>query len=156
MSGGRPRPLQRRLLRTFVALGLLGLLVVGVTGYTITQWQGTEDTLSRHYLRSLRLQEVRALAFDALTSVPAAVRGEPDARADYERAREPLGAAFDDWADLAEDDGERAEVAAVRDAAARLDEGAQRVLDLVDGGRTGRPRPCWPRWRPPWSSRSRA
>ncbi len=136
MSRGGARPLRRRLLRSLVALGVLGVLVVGVTGFTIVQWQATEDTLSRHYVRSLRLQEVRALAFDALTQVPAAVRGEPDARAEYEQDRRPLGRAFDEWADLAEDEGERAEVAAVRDAAARLDEGAQRVLDLVAAGRT--------------------
>ncbi|SFP52884.1 Signal transduction histidine kinase [Geodermatophilus dictyosporus] len=134
MTDTRTRPLQRRLLRTFAALGLLGLLVVGVTGYTLVQWQATEDTLSRHYLRSLRLQEVRALAFDSLTQVPAAVRGEPDATAEYDESRAPLGRAFAEWADLAEDDGERAEVAAVRDAATRLDEGARRVLDLVATG----------------------
>ncbi|MEX5718257.1 ATP-binding protein [Geodermatophilus maliterrae] len=136
MSGTRPRPLQRRLLRSLVALGLLGVLVVGVTGFTLVQWTETEQTLSRHYVRSLRLQEVRAQAFDALTQVPAAVRGVPDARAEYEQARQPLDRAFDEWAALADDAGERAEVTAIRDTAARLDEGADRVLDLVDAGRT--------------------
>jgi two-component system, OmpR family, sensor kinase len=128
------RPLRRKLFRVFVALGLLGLLLVGVTGYTIVQWRETEETLSRHYVRSLRLQEVRALAFEAFTQVPAAVRGEQGARTEYETRLEPLGRAFDEWAALVEDDGERAQVTAVRDAAEQLDAGADRVLDLVEGG----------------------
>ena len=49
MSAGS-RPLRRKLYRVFVALGLLGALLVGVAGYTIAQWQTTEDTLSRHYV----------------------------------------------------------------------------------------------------------
>lgn len=133
MSAGS-RPLRRKLFRVFVALGLLGLLLVGVTGYTIVQWRETEETLSRHYVRSLRLQEVRALAFEAFTQVPAAVRGEQGARTEYETRLEPLGRAFDEWAALVEDDGERAQVTAVRDAAEQLDAGADRVLDLVEGG----------------------
>ena len=133
MSAGS-RPLRRKLFRVFVALGLLGLLLVGVTGYTIVQWRQTEETLSRHYVRSLRLQEVRALAFEAFTQVPAAVRGEQGARTEYETRLEPLGRAFDEWAALVEDDGERAQVTAVRDAAEQLDAGADRVLDLVEGG----------------------
>ena len=134
MSAGA-RPLRRKLFRVFVALGLLGLLLVGVTGYTIVQWRQTEETLSRHYVRSLRLQEVRALAFEAFTQVPAAVRGEQGARDEYESRLEPLGRAFDEWAALVEDDGERAQVAAVRDAAGQLDAGADRVLGLVEAGR---------------------
>ena len=134
MSPGS-RPLRRKLFRVFVALGVLGLLLVGVTGYTIVQWRQTEETLSRHYVRSLRLQEVRALAFEAFTQVPAAVRGEQGARGEYETRLEPLGRAFDEWAALVEDDGERAQVAAVRDAAEQLDAGADRVLGLVEGGR---------------------
>ncbi len=133
MSAGS-RPLRRKLFRVFVVLGLLGLLLVGVTGYTIVQWRQTEETLSRHYVRSLRLQEVRALAFEAFTQVPAAVRGEQGARAEYQSRLEPLGRAFDEWAALVEDDGERAQVAAVRDAAGQLDAGADRVLDLVEAG----------------------
>lgn len=133
MSAGS-RPLRRKLFRVFVALGLLGLLLVGVTGYTIVQWRETEETLSRHYVRSLRLQEVRALAFEAFTQVPAAVRGEQGARTEYETRLEPLGRAFDEWAALVEDDGERAQVTAVRDAAEQLDAGADRVLDLVESG----------------------
>lgn len=134
MSAGS-RPLRRKLFRVFLALGVLGLLLVGVAGYTIAQWQATEDTLSRHYVRSLRLQEVRALAFEAFTQVPAAVRGEPGTRAEYETRLEPLGRAFDEWAALVEDDGERAQVAAVRAAAEQLDAGADRVLALVEAGR---------------------
>ena len=99
MSAGS-RPLRRKLFRVFVALGLLGLLLVGVTGYTIVQWRETEETLSRQYVRSLRLQEVRALAFEAFTQVPAAVRGEQGARTEYETRLEPLGRAFDEWAAL--------------------------------------------------------
>lgn len=136
MSAGS-RPLRRKLFRVFAVLGVLGLLLVGVAGYTIVQWQQTEDTLSRHYVRSLRLQEVRALAFEAFTVVPASVRGEPDARAEYADRLEPLGRAFDEWAALVEDDGERAQVAAVREAAGQLDAGADRVLDLVEGGQQG-------------------
>ena len=136
MSAGS-RPLRRRLFRVFAVLGVLGLLLVGVAGYTIVQWQQTEETLSRHYVRSLRLQEVRALAFEAFTVVPASVRGEPDARAEYADRLEPLGRAFDEWAALVEDDGERAQVAAVREAAGQLDAGADRVLDLVAMGSLG-------------------
>jgi signal transduction histidine kinase len=130
-----PRPLRRKLFRVFVALGLLGLLLVGVTGYTIAQWRETEETLSRHYVRSLRLQEVRALAFEAYTQVPDAVRSGESTRTEYRDRLGPLGRAFDEWAALVEDDGERAQVAAVRDAAAQLDAGADRVLGLVEGGR---------------------
>ena len=44
MSAGS-RPLRRKLFRVFAVLGVLGLLLVGVAGYTIVQWQQTEETL---------------------------------------------------------------------------------------------------------------
>ena len=130
------RPLRRKLLSSIIALGLLGLLVVGVTTYTVVQWRETEQTLSRHYLRSLRLQEVRALTFEAFKEVPDALIGlDENPRQDYDRRLEPIGRVFDEWAALAEDDEERAEVTAVRQATQRLDRSAHELFDLVDTAR---------------------
>lgn len=130
------RPLRRKLTTTFVALGLLALLVIGVTSYTVVQWRDTEDALSRHYTRSLRLQEVRALTFEAFKEVPdAVIGGDIDPREDFTPLLEARGRAFQEWASVVEDDAERAEVAAVRAAAQRLDANAIEIFDLVDAGR---------------------
>ena len=127
------KPLKRKLTTTFVALGLLGLMVIGVTGYTLTQWRASEEEQRRHYTRSLRLQEVRALTFEAYKEVPdAVIGGDPDARQDYERRLAPIDDAFEEWASLAEDDAEVAEVAEVRMAAEQLQQSASRVFDLVE------------------------
>ncbi len=127
--------LRRKLSTVFVALGLLGLLVVGVTSYTVVQWRGSEEEQARHYTRSLRLQEVRALSFEAYKEVPdAVIGGDQDARQDYERRLAPIGSAFEEWASLADDDDERDEVALVRAAAEELQASAERVFDLVDRG----------------------
>lgn len=133
--------LSRRLTATFTALGVIALLVVGVTGYTLTQWRGSADEQERHYLRSLRLLEARALTFEAYKEVPDAVLGsDPDARADYTDRLAGIDAVFDDWAELAEDPAEEREVAEVRAAATALDDSADTVFDLVEQGRTAEAR----------------
>lgn len=127
--------LRRKLTTTFIALGLLGLLVVGVTSYTVVQWRETEQQQARHYTRSLRLQEARALTFEAFKEVPDALLGsDDDARDDYQDRLAPIGAVFEEWASLAEDDAERAEVMAVREAAMLLDDSAEQVFDLAEAG----------------------
>jgi len=128
--------LRSKLTTTFVALGLLGLLVIGITSYVTVQWRESEDEQARHYVRSLRLQEVRALTFEAYVEVPDAIIGvENDAREDYVRRITPIGDTFAEWAELAEDDAERSEVEQVRAAAEDLAAGAERIFTLVDEGR---------------------
>lgn len=128
--------LRRKLTTTFVALGLLGLLVIGITSYTTVQWRETEDEQARHYVRSLRLQEVRALTFEAFIEVPdAIIAREDDARDDYVRRLTPIGDAFAEWAELAEDDAERSEVEQVRAATEELAASAERIFTLVEEGR---------------------
>ncbi|MCH1866014.1 ATP-binding protein [Nocardioides sp. CFH 31398] len=140
-DSGRPAPrrsLSRRLAATFTALGAIGVLVVGVNGYTLTQWRASEEEQERHYLRSLRLMEARALTFEAFKEVPdATLGGDPDARQDYEERTAGIASVLDDWASLAEDAAEEREVEQVRAAAAVLDDRADRVFDLVEQGRRG-------------------
>ena len=91
------RLLRRKLSSSLLALAVLGLLVVGVTGYTVVQWRATEQTLERHYVRSLRLQEVRALIFEAFMEVPDAVIGyDENPREEYLQRLESLEGVFED------------------------------------------------------------
>ncbi|WP_299058203.1 ATP-binding protein [uncultured Nocardioides sp.] len=137
-TGVGRRSLSRRLAATFTALGVVGVLVVGVNGYTLTQWRASEQEQERHYLRSLRLMEARALTFEAFKEVPdSTLGGDPDARQDYLERTDGITAVLDEWASLAEDADEEREVDEVRAAAGVLDDRADRVFDLVEQGRQG-------------------
>lgn len=129
------RLLRRKLSLSLLALAVLGLLVVGVTGYTVVQWRATEQTLERHYVRSLRLQEVRALIFEAFQEVPDAVIGYSlNPREEYLQRLESLEGVFEEWESLAEDDAERAEVVEVRAAAERVNNSAMEIFALTQSG----------------------
>jgi two-component system, OmpR family, sensor kinase len=129
--------LRRKLVTTFTAFAVLGVLVALVTGYTITQWTRSEATLQRHYARSLLLQEVQAVAFRAFKEAPDAVFGnDPDAREEFEELIVPALRRFEQWAALADDDPERAEVAQVRASFDTIVQDARTIFDLVDAGET--------------------
>lgn len=129
--------LRRKLFRTLSALAVVGLLVIAVTGFTVSQWSRTEETLQRHYARSLLLREVQSLGFRAVKEVPDAVAGEElsEARHVFETTLTPANEAFATWADLADDDAERQEVELVRAAFERLVDDSRAVFDLIEAGR---------------------
>jgi len=128
--------LRRKLLTTFGVLALLGVVIVGVTVWSIAQWQRTDELLEEHFERSLLLQNVRATTFRASMEIPEAVTGnDPDSREEFERVLEPVPRYFELWSDLADTPEEREEVARVREAQEQVVAGGGEALDLVEAGR---------------------
>ncbi len=128
--------LRRKLLTTFGVLALLGLVIVGVTVWSIAQWQSTDELLEQHFERSLLLQNVRATTFQASMEIPEAVTGnDPDSREEFEGLLEPIPEYFERWSELADTGEEREEVARVREAQEQVVAGGNAALDLVEEGR---------------------
>lgn len=128
--------LRRKLLTIFGGLGLLALLVVGVTFWMMTQWSSSSDALQEHYQRSLLLQRIRAATFRAFKEVPdAAFAGDEGARGEFEALLELAEEDFEAWGQLAFTEAERAQVAGVREAYDGLVHDAREALTLVEAGR---------------------
>ncbi|MCL1469932.1 ATP-binding protein [Argonema antarcticum] len=128
--------LRKKLLTAFGGLALLALVTAGVTVWAIAKWQDTEDKLQSHYLRSLLLQRVRAAVFRAVKEVPdAVVRGDKNAKQQFEKSLKPVEQDFKRWADLAHDEEERKQVQQVRKAYEDLVRDSRRIFDLVKAGR---------------------
>ena len=128
--------LRRKLLTTFGVLALLGLVIVGVTVWSIAQWQSTDELLEEHFERSLLLQNIRATTFRASMEIPEAVTGnDPDSREEFQAVLEPVPRYFERWSELADTPEERGEVARVREAQEQVVAGGSEALDLVEEGR---------------------
>ncbi|WP_119065692.1 ATP-binding protein [Rubrobacter indicoceani] len=127
--------LKRKLFVTFAGLGLMTLLVAGVTIWSMVQWSRTEQDLREHYMRSLLLQEVRASTFQASLEVGEAINTvDPDARQEFDDAILPAQGYLDQWADLADNEAERAEIREVRQAYEQVIDVSYEAFDLVEAG----------------------
>lgn len=127
--------LRRKLFLTFAGLGLMVLLVSGVTIWSMVQWSSTEQDLREHYARSLLLQEVRASTFQASLEVGEAINTvDPDAREEFDEVILPAQGYLDDWAGLADNDEERQQIQDVQRAYDQVIDGSYEAFDLVDAG----------------------
>lgn len=131
--------LRRKLLVAFGGLVATAFLASAIALYVSLRWQATAGEIEQHYLRSLLLQQVRAETFQALAEVNDALAGDAaeaaDAQRDFDRAIVPTTADFAQWARLADNERELAEVRDVRTAHRRLLGYARRVFALIGAGR---------------------
>jgi signal transduction histidine kinase len=128
--------LRRKLLTAFFGLTALAVTLAGLTLWTTARWQESGEALRSHYERSLLLQRVRAATFQAMKEVGDALfQDEATARAEFDEALAPASADLARWAELADTDGERAEVEAVRQAHEELVVAATQALALHARGR---------------------
>lgn len=130
--------LRRKLLITFGALVLLGLLVAGVSVWATLQWQSTNEQLREHYTRSLQAQRIRGTTFEAFKEIPDALgENDPDARQEFETTLEPVDRDFEVWRSLARSEEETRQVREVREAYDVLVRDAYEFFDLLESGRRG-------------------
>lgn len=126
--------LRGKLLSVFLGLAAITLLLAGLTLWTTARWSRSEARLDSHYVRSLLVQQVRVAANAAVKEALDATLGDPDARAEYDRALAPAAQDLEEWARLADTPSERAEVERVREAYQRLLRDTDRAFSLVESG----------------------
>ncbi|MGI8996887.1 MAG: ATP-binding protein [Pyrinomonadaceae bacterium] len=128
--------LRRKLLTIFSALALMSLVVASVTVWVTFQWRNSNELIENHYRRSLLLQRVRSATFRAFKEVPDAVTGDdPDSREEFEEYIAPALQDFQTWAELADSEEERRQIAQIRAAHDELVRVAHETFDLVEAGR---------------------
>ncbi|MEE4378118.1 MAG: ATP-binding protein [Candidatus Competibacteraceae bacterium] len=127
--------LRQKLLTVFGGLALLAIVLAGITFWLAWHWQTAQEQLNSHYQRSLLLQNVRAEAFRAFKEVADAVTdGDLDARQEFEALLKPLERDFAQWTELAHNQEERRQVAAVRAVYGQLLDDAEEVFSLEKAG----------------------
>lgn len=128
--------LRNKLTLLLVALLVFGLGLTGVTWWALRQWHRGERELHEHYLRSVLLQDLRAMTFRAFIELPEAISGaDPDAEEEFESLLQPSLQDFAEWEQLALTAAERSDLLAVRTAWERLVADARVFFDLVEQGR---------------------
>ncbi|RBP63585.1 Tar-like ligand binding protein [Brevibacterium sanguinis] len=127
--------LRRKLFVLFGSLVAMTFLAAGITTWAVINWKTTENDLQRHYERSLKLQSVRALTFQAVLEVPEGLTGnDPDARQDFEETIAPASDALRTWTELVDTAEERQEVETVQKAFDTLVADCHRAFDRIEAG----------------------
>ncbi|WP_309132579.1 HAMP domain-containing protein [Brevibacterium sp.] len=127
--------LRRKLFILFGSLVAMTFLAAGITTWAVINWKTTENDLQRHYERSLKLQNVRALTFQAVLEVPEGLTGnDPDARQDFEETIAPAADSLKTWAQLVDTPEEREEVEQVQSAFDALVADSHLAFDHIEAG----------------------